>query len=90
MKTTETDSAVDIQTSLTGEHASYEELSYIGNGAYGTVYKAKDLGNGQVVALKKVRVPLTEDGLPTSTLREIATLKQLEKFEHPHIVSTLE
>lgn len=90
MKTTELDSAVDVQTSLTGEHASYEELSYIGNGAYGTVYKAKDLTSGQVVALKKVRVPLTEDGLPTSTLREIATLKQLERFEHPHIVRLLD
>ncbi|XP_043686330.1 cyclin-dependent kinase 4-like isoform X1 [Vespula pensylvanica] len=90
MKTTELDSAVDIHTSLMGEHASYEELSYIGNGAYGTVYKAKDLTSGQVVALKKVRVPLTEDGLPTSTLREIATLKQLERFEHPHIVRLLD
>lgn len=84
-KTPET--TVQIQTSLLGEHASYEELSLIGNGAYGTVYKAKDKVSGQIVALKKVRVPLTEDGLPMSTLREIATLKQLERFEHPHIVS---
>lgn len=84
-KTPET--SVQIQTSLLGEHASYEDLSVIGNGAYGTVYKAKDKSSGQVVALKKVRVPLTEDGLPMSTLREIATLKQLERFEHPHIVS---
>ncbi|XP_012142787.1 cyclin-dependent kinase 4 isoform X2 [Megachile rotundata] len=78
------------QTSLEGEDALYQELSLIGNGAYGTVYKAKDLNTGQVVALKKVRVPLTEDGLPTSTLREIATLKQLERFEHPHIVRLLD
>ncbi|XP_076180207.1 cyclin-dependent kinase 4 isoform X2 [Ptiloglossa arizonensis] len=85
-KRSETDTSdVQIQTSLLGEDALYQELSLIGNGAYGTVYKAKDLNTGQVVALKKVRVPLTEDGLPTSTLREIATLKQLERFEHPHI-----
>lgn len=75
------------QNSLMGEHALYQELSVIGNGAYGTVYKAKDLTNGQVVALKKLRLHLTEDGLPTSTLREIATLKQLERFEHVNIVS---
>lgn len=81
------ETTLHIQTSLMGEHASYEELSLIGNGAYGTVYKARDKVSGQVVALKKVRVPLTEDGLPMSTLREIATLKQLERFEHPHIVS---
>lgn len=89
-KRSDPDSDIQIQTSLLGEDAMYQELSLIGNGAYGTVYKAKDLNTGQVVALKKVRVPLTEDGLPTSTLREIATLKQLERFEHPHIVRLLD
>ncbi|XP_066601170.1 cyclin-dependent kinase 4 [Prorops nasuta] len=86
---TRTDTLVP-NSSLMGEHALYEELSLIGNGAYGTVYKAKDINSGQIVALKKVRVPLTEDGLPMNTLREIATLKQLERFEHPHIVRLLD
>lgn len=76
-----------VQSFLLREHASYEDLSLIGNGAYGTVYKAKDKTSGQIVALKKVRIPLTEDGLPMSTLREIAALKSLERYEHPHIVS---
>jgi len=39
-----------------------------------------------MVALKKVRVPLTEEGVPMSTLREISLLKQMEKYEHPNIV----
>jgi hypothetical protein len=56
-------------------------------GAYGTVYKARDLSNnGHVVALKKVRVPLADDGVPMSTLREIALLRQLDQYEHPYIV----
>lgn len=56
-------------------------------GAYGTVYRARDLANpGRIVALKKVRVALTEDGVPMSTLREIALLKQLDAFQHPNIV----
>lgn len=76
-----------VQSFLLREHTSYEDLSLIGNGAYGTVYKAKDKTSGQIVALKKVRIPLTEDGLPMSTLREIAALKSLERYEHPHIVS---
>lgn len=56
-------------------------------GAYGTVFKARDLSNnGHVVALKKVRVPLADDGVPMSTLREIALLRQLDQYEHPYIV----
>ena len=39
-----------------------------------------------MVALKKVRVPLSEEGVPMSTLREISLLKQMEKYEHPNIV----
>lgn len=33
-----------------------------------------------------MRVALTEDGVPMSTLREIALLKQLDAFKHPNIV----
>ncbi|XP_059058879.1 cyclin-dependent kinase 6 [Achroia grisella] len=69
----------------------YEELNIIGTGAYGTVYKARDLHNGgQVVAMKKVKVPITEDGIPLSTLREIALLRQLEAYRHPNIVRLLD
>jgi len=69
----------------------YEEVAEIGNGAYGTVYKARDTRNdGSIVALKKVRLPLNEDGVPLSTLREISLLKQLEKFQHPNIVRLLD
>ena len=56
-------------------------------GAYGTVYKAKNKTNGHIVAMKKIRVHLCEDGgLPPSTLREIAMLKQVDQYEHPNIV----
>ena len=54
------------------------------------MYKARDTANhGQMVALKKVRVPLTEEGVPMSTLREISLLKQMEKYEHPNIVRSV-
>ena len=55
-------------------------------GAYGTVYRAKDRSTDQIVALKKMRFSLTEDGVPMAILREISLLKQLEKFDHPNIV----
>ncbi|XP_073964846.1 cyclin-dependent kinase 4 isoform X2 [Choristoneura fumiferana] len=60
-------------------------------GAYGTVYKARDLlKGGQIVAMKKVKVALTEDGIPLSTLREIALLQQLGAYKHPNIVRLLD
>lgn len=69
---------------------TYEELKVIGTGAYGTVYKARDRSTNTIVALKKVKVPLTEDGLPMNTLREISLLKQLDTHEHPNIVRLLD
>lgn len=59
-------------------------------GAYGTVFKARDKTTNSIVALKKVKVPLTEDGIPMNTLREIALLKQLDTHEHPNIVRLLD
>ena len=55
-------------------------------GAYGTVYKAEDLKNNEIVAMKKVRIALTEDGVPMSVLREISLLRHLGKYNHPNIV----
>ncbi|KAK7482975.1 hypothetical protein BaRGS_00025752 [Batillaria attramentaria] len=69
----------------------YEEVAVIGNGAYGTVYKARDLKNeGQFVAMKRIRLCNTEEGMPMTAIREIALLKQLEKYEHPNIVKLLD
>ncbi|XP_067832594.1 cyclin-dependent kinase 4 [Heptranchias perlo] len=64
----------------------YEPVAEIGGGAYGTVYKARDSRSGKFVALKNVRVQMSEDGLPPSTVREVALLKRLEHFDHPNIV----
>ncbi|KAL5288899.1 CDK6 family protein [Megaselia abdita] len=68
---------------------NYEELNVIGTGAYGIVYRARDR-TGKIVALKKVRVTLTEDGVPMSTLREISLLKQLNASKHPNVIDLLE
>ncbi|XP_030746467.1 cyclin-dependent kinase 4 [Sitophilus oryzae] len=74
-----------------GERTStYEAINKIGRGAYGTVYRARDKQSGQEVALKKVCIPLTDDGIPMNTLREIALLKQLNSYDHPNIVKLLD
>uniref|UniRef100_A0A3P9AHE3 Cyclin-dependent kinase 4 n=1 Tax=Esox lucius TaxID=8010 RepID=A0A3P9AHE3_ESOLU len=66
----------------------YEPVAEIGGGAYGTVYKARHVESGQFVALKSVRVQTDQDGLPISTVREVALLKRLEQFDHPNVVKT--
>ncbi|KAK2096324.1 Cyclin-dependent kinase 6 [Saguinus oedipus] len=66
----------------------YECVAEIGEGAYGKVFKARDLKNGgRFVALKRVRVQTGEEGMPLSTIREVAVLRHLETFEHPNVVS---
>ncbi|KAG0189136.1 hypothetical protein DFQ28_003799 [Apophysomyces sp. BC1034] len=56
--------------------ADYDKLSKIGEGTYGVVYKAYQKGSNRLVALK--RVPLHyEQGIPITTVREIALLKEV-------------
>lgn len=73
-----------------GDVSQYRELNAIGTGAYGTVYKAQDLKNEEIVAMKKVRIALTEDGVPMSVLREISLLRHLGKYNHPNIVRLMD
>merc|ERR1719319_255561 len=63
---------------------------FFSSGAYGTVYKARDTLSDTIVAIKKVKLALTEDGVPMSVLREISLLKQLGKANHPNIVRLLD
>lgn len=47
------------------------------------VYKALDLLTHRAVALKKIRVEIEDEGIPTTALREIVLLRQLD---HPNVV----
>jgi len=73
-----------------GDAAQYQELNPIGEGAYATVYKARDLKTDTVVAMKKVKIQLGEDGVPMNVLREISLLRHLGKYNHPNIVRLLD
>lgn len=52
----------------------YKKISKIGEGTYGVVFKA--LKDQKVVALKKIKLNYS-DGMPVTTMREIAILKEL-------------
>ena len=55
----------------------------LGEGTYGTVYKAIDKQTQQVVALKKIKLEHADEGIPSTAIREISLLRELE---HPTIV----
>ncbi|KAJ4773702.1 Cyclin-dependent kinase 2 [Rhynchospora pubera] len=57
----------------------YEKLEKVGEGTYGKVYKAQDKVTGQLVALKKTRLEMDEEGIPPTALREISILQLLSK-----------
>jgi len=58
-------------------------MEKIGEGTYGVVYKAKDRVTGEIVALKKIRLEAEDEGIPSTAIREISLLKELQ---HPNIV----
>jgi len=61
----------------------FRRLEKLGEGTYGIVYKARDVNTGDTLALKKIRLDTTDEGIPSTALREISLLKQLQ---HPNIV----
>lgn len=61
----------------------YQKLEKIGEGTYGVVYKAKDRITNEIIALKKIRLEAEDEGIPSTAIREISLLKQLQ---HPNIV----
>jgi|TARA_B110000285_G_C14831569_1_gene471132 serine/threonine protein kinase len=47
------------------------------------VYKARDVDTNEIRALKKIRLESEDEGIPSTAIREIALLKELQ---HPNIV----
>ncbi len=52
-------------------------------GTYGVVYKGKHKKTNRTVALKKIRLESEEEGVPSTAIREISLLKELQ---HPNVV----
>ncbi|KAJ7058533.1 Pkinase-domain-containing protein [Mycena amicta] len=65
----------------------YTKIEKVGEGTYGVVYKARDLQTGGTVALKKIRLEAEDEGVPSTAIREISLLKELND---EHIVRLLD
>ncbi|XP_021714760.1 probable serine/threonine-protein kinase At1g54610 [Chenopodium quinoa] len=62
---------------------SFEKLDKIGQGTYSSVYKARDLETGKLVAMKKVRFVNMDPESVRFMAREILILR---KLDHPNVM----
>lgn len=65
----------------------YDKMRVIGEGTYGAVYKARNKKTNEWVALKRMLIDDDDEGIPSTTIREISVLKQLK---HKNIINLLD
>ncbi|CAF3220601.1 unnamed protein product [Rotaria socialis] len=69
---------------------AYELGEIIGQGAYGCVFKSRNVATNETVAIKKMSMLRTRDGLPTSVIREAALLKRVGKVDSDNLIKLKE
>ena len=61
----------------------YKRAEPVGNGAYGLVYKGCDLQTNETIAIKRIKIEIENEGIPSTAIREISLLREVE---HENIV----
>ena len=67
----------------------YEQMGELGRGAYGCVYRGRHRATGKEYAIKKTHIDNRNDGIPSTTIREIAILMELEHRNIVHMEDTV-
>ncbi|GJN35284.1 hypothetical protein PR202_gb24037 [Eleusine coracana subsp. coracana] len=65
----------------------FEKLEKVGQGTYSSVFRARELRTGRLVALKKVRFDSVEPESVRFMAREVVLLRRLQR--HPNVVGLL-
>jgi cyclin-dependent kinase 1 len=74
---------MDLDNFGNGDRSIFEKCENIGSGTYGIVYKGINKETNEVIAIKKIKIELESEGVPSTALREISILRELR---HPNIV----
>jgi serine/threonine protein kinase len=61
----------------------YIKEGEVGEGTYGVVFRAKVKATGETVAIKRIRISGSGEGVDFTALREI---KMLQELHHPNVV----
>ena len=63
----------------------FRKEKLVGAGTYGKVYRALDMSEDppRMVALKEIRLDTEDQGIPSTALREISLLRELD---HPNVI----
>ncbi|KAK9877961.1 hypothetical protein WA026_020179 [Henosepilachna vigintioctopunctata] len=68
----------------------YEKIEFLGEGQFATVFKARDIDTGDIVAVKKIKIGSrqeAQDGINRTALREI---KLLQELHHTNLIGLLD
>ena len=87
---TEKNGSSNIQNMAHSTSDRYEIVSYLGEGQFALVYKARDKKQDQIVAMKKIKMGSRDEaklGLNRSAIREI---KIMQELHHSNIITLLD
>ncbi|PVG04142.1 Pkinase-domain-containing protein [Serendipita vermifera] len=74
---------------MADNYGNYTKIEKVGEGTYGVVYKGKDNRTGTIVAMKKIRLESEDEGVPSTAIREISLLKELNDENIVKLLDTL-
>lgn len=70
-----------------GQIEHIKKIETLGEGAYGVVYKGLNTKTNTVIALKKIKLETQSEGVPSTTIREISVLREID---HVNVVKLLD
>lgn len=67
-----------------GQIGEIKRVEQLGEGAYGVVFKGINQKTNEVIALKKIKLETQSEGVPSTTIREISVLREIN---HKNVVA---
>ena len=74
---------------MKSKEQKYIKTSKLGEGTYGIVFRAKDQKGQEIYALKKIRLQADQEGIPSTAIREISLLKELNHINIERLIDVL-